>query len=464
MLFPLITFPYAARIMEADGIGQVNFFQSIIGYVSLFTCLGIPMYAVRAIARVRDDVKARNNLAAEILLLHLLLSFVGYLIVGIISIFVPQVLLNFSLFFLLSLSILFTTIGCDWFYQGIEDFKYITIRGLVIKILSVAILFVTVKTKNDLMWYGFYCVFGVLGGNIFNFLRLGKYKDESPIVFSNLHPFRHFKSVLHVFALVFVTSIYVNLNTVMLGFMQNNESVGFFTTATKITSLCLGVMAALQSVMIPQMSNLVALGRTSEFSALAQKSLSFSLFISLPMSVGVFLTAHYLIILLAGPSYLPAIMTLQIISSIIFMIGISGVLGMQILYPKGKENIVIKSTALGAIVNVLLNIFLIPRYSQYGAAISTLVAESVVTLSMIVMGKSEFPIKWNSRSHCMYLLATFIMGGVVWLFEKCDLSLFPSFIISILLGVFTYCFILFWVKDAVLKSVIVFVKNKILKK
>ena len=461
MLFPLITFPYAARIMQADGIGQINFYSSIIGYVSLFTSLGIPMYAVREIARVRDDVKARNNLAAEILLLHLLLSFVGYLIVGIISFFVPQVQLNIPLFFLLSLSILFTTIGCDWFYQGIEDFKYITIRGLVIKILSVAILFVTVKTKNDLMWYGFYCVFGVLGGNIFNFLRLGKYKDESPIVFSNLHPLRHFKSVLHVFALVFVISIYINLNTVMLGFMQNNESVGLFTTATKITSLCLGIMAALQSVMIPQMSNLVALGRTSEFSALAQKSLSFSMFISLPMSVGVFLTAPYLIKLLAGPSYLPTIMSLRIISGIIFMIGISGVLGMQILFPKGKENIVIKSTALGAIVNVILNIFLIPRYSQYGAAISTMVAEFVVTGSMMFLGKTELPIKWNIVSNWIYLLASCVMGILIYLFEKIGMCDFCSLLGSVIIGMISYVIVLFLCKESMLNFILNFIKSKI---
>ena len=131
MLFPLITFPYVCRVIEADGIGQINFFQSIISYISLFTCLGIPMYAIREIARDRSDVVKMNRTAMEILLLHSMLTLVGYAIVAILCLTVPQIQVNIPLFLILSLTIFFTAIGCEWFYQGIEDFKYITIRGPV---------------------------------------------------------------------------------------------------------------------------------------------------------------------------------------------------------------------------------------------------------------------------------------------------------------------------------------------
>ena len=129
LLFPLITFPYASRIMLADGIGQVNFFQSI----TLLTCLGIPMYAIRKIASVRDDVAERNKVAIEILLLHATLSLIGYVIVALLAAFVSDIQVNIPLFFILGLTIFFTAIGCEWFYQGVEDFKYITIRGLIVK-------------------------------------------------------------------------------------------------------------------------------------------------------------------------------------------------------------------------------------------------------------------------------------------------------------------------------------------
>ena len=160
MLFPLITFPYVCRVIEADGVGQVNFFQSIISYISLFTCLGIPMYAIREIARDRNDVVKMNRTATEILLLHSMLTLVGYIIVAILCLTVPQVQVNIPLFLILSLTIFFTAIGCEWFYQGIEDFKYITIRGLIIKTISVILLFIFVRSKADLLYYGFYTVLG----------------------------------------------------------------------------------------------------------------------------------------------------------------------------------------------------------------------------------------------------------------------------------------------------------------
>lgn len=185
MLFPLITFPYVCRVIEPDGVGQVNFFQSIISYISLFTCLGIPMYAIREIARDRNDVVKMNRTAVEILLLHSMLTLVGYAIVAILCLTVPQIQVNIPLFLILSLTIFFTAIGCEWFYQGIEDFKYITIRGLIIKTVSVVLLFIFVKSKTDLLYYGCYTVFGVLGGNIFNFFRLRKYIHRENIIFQS---------------------------------------------------------------------------------------------------------------------------------------------------------------------------------------------------------------------------------------------------------------------------------------
>ena len=245
MLFPLITFPYACRVIGADGIGQVNFFQSIIQYISLFTCLGIPMYAIREIAKVRDDVVKMNRTATEILLLHTLLTFIGYIIVVILCFVIPQIKSDVSLFLILSLIIFFTAIGCEWFYQGIEDFKYITIRGLFVKIFSVVLLFVFVKSKEDLLNYGWYMVMGVLGGNVFNFFRLRKYIHKENLVFSQLNVFRHLKPALQVFSLNMVISIYIQLNPVLLGFMKNALAVGYFTAATKLMQMIMKLSACL---------------------------------------------------------------------------------------------------------------------------------------------------------------------------------------------------------------------------
>lgn len=414
LLFPLITFPYASRILLADGIGQVNFFQSIIQYITMLTCLGIPMYAIREIAKVRDDIKERNKTAVEILLLHASLTFIGYIIVAILIETVTEIQVDIPLFLILSTTIFFTAIGCEWFYQGVEDFKYITIRGLIVRIVSAIFLFLLVKTKEDILLYAIYCVVGVLGGNVFNFLRLKKYISFEGLSLKELHPLKHLLPALHIFVLNLVISIYLQLNSVMLGFMTDITSVGLFTAASKISHLTLGIVGALGTAMLPRLSNLIATGQKEKFDRLSQKAMQFVIAITLPMTVGMILTAPYLIRLFCGDSYIPAILTLQIISPIILVIGMSNILGIQILYPQGQVNKVIWSTGLGAIANFLLNLWLIPRLAQDGASLATLIAEIVVTVSMIFIGRRFIPINWKNRNYFHYILGTVCMGLVVW--------------------------------------------------
>lgn len=430
-IFPVITFPYASRIMLAEGIGLVNFYQSIIQYISLFTCLGIPMYAIREIAKVRDNPQECSKTTLEILSLHLFLTFLGYLIVYILCLSLTEIQANIPLFLILSLTLILTTIGCEWFYQGIEDFKYITIRGLIVKIAAVIVLFTMVKTQEDILWYGGYCVIGVLGGNIFNFIRLRKFIHSTH--FRNLHPFKHLKPALHIFLLNLIVSLYVNLNSVMLGFLKGPESVGFFTAATRLSQMILGIASALGTVMLPRLSHLVANQNMSEFNRLAQKAVQFMFAITLPLSIGCFFIAPYIIPIFCGETYFPAINTLRIISPIIFFIGLSGVLGIQILYPQGQENKVIICTALGALLNLILNFITIPLWSHLGAAISTLCAETVVTLSMIYIGRQYIPIHWNNK-----IFINYTIGSVVMLILITILTLFPmgiwEHLISISLG------------------------------
>ena len=355
LLFPLITFPYASRIMMADGIGQVNFFQSIISYISLFTCLGIPMYAIREVAKVRDNPEKMTRITVEILLLHAFLTLLGYMAVAVICLTVTKVQTDIPLFLLLSATIFFTAIGCEWFYQGIEDFKYVAIRGLLVKLLSVVLLFLFVKTKEDILWYGAYTVLGVLGGNIFNFIRLRKYLHRDVIDFRALHPLRHLKPALHVFALNVVISIYLQLNNVLLGFMKDAEAVGYFTAATKIMMITMSISSSLGAVIMPRTSNLIAEGRMDEFRILIQKSYDFVLALAMPLTVGLIFTSPSIILLLSGEGFAPAVLTSQIVASNILMVGLSGVMGIQVLYPLGKINIVILCTLIGAAVNVFFN-------------------------------------------------------------------------------------------------------------
>ena len=453
MLFPLITFPYVCRVIEADGIGQINFFQSIISYISLFTCLGLPMYAIREIARDRSDVVQMNRTAMEILLLHSMLTLVGYAIVAILCLTVPQIQVNIPLFLILSLTIFFTAIGCEWFYQGIEDFKYITIRGLIIKTVSVVLLFIFVKSKTDLLYYGCYTVFGVLGGNIFNFFRLRKYIHRENIIFSELHIKRHIKPVLKVFSFSLVTSIYLQLNTVLLGFLKNALAVGYFAAATKVMQMLMSLSACLGSVMMPRASHLIAENKEDEFNRLIQKSYDFTLAIALPITIGLIFCAPSLILALCGAKFENSIFASQIMAPIILMVAVASVFGIQVLFPKGKINIVTLCCCVGAVVDLLLNLCLIPIFSYIGTSIAYLGAEVATTVSMFFIGRKYIPIVYFKKSHFTYVLGCFAMAFALYGISLLQLSTLMILILQGSCGVLIYFIVLCIGKDGMLVQI-----------
>lgn len=459
MLFPLITFPYVCRVIEADGIGQINFFQSIISYISLFTCLGIPMYAIREIARDRSDVVQMNRTAMEILLLHSMLTLVGYAIVAILCLTVPQIQVNIPLFLILSLTIFFTAIGCEWFYQGIEDFKYITIRGLIIKTVSVVLLFIFVKSKTDLLYYGCYTVFGVLGGNIFNFFRLRKYIHRENIIFSELHIKRHVKPVLKVFSFSVVTSIYLQLNTVLLGFLKNALAVGYFAAATKVMQMLLTMSACLGSVMMPRASHLIAENKEDEFNRLIQKSYDFTLAIALPMTIGLIFCAPSLITALCGVKFEHSILPSQIIAPIILMVAISNVFGIQVLFPKGKINIVTLCCGIGAVADLTLNLCLIPFFSYIGTSIAYLGAEVATTVSMYFIGRRYIPIIYFKKSHLTYALGCIVMALALYGISLLQLPTLTILLLQGCSGVLAYFIILCIRKDEMLVQILSKIKR-----
>lgn len=460
MLFPLITFPYVCRVIEADGIGQINFFQSIISYISLFTCLGIPMYAIREIARDRNDVVKMNRTATEILLLHSMLTLIGYVIVSILCLTVPQVQTNIPLFLILSLTIFFTAIGCEWFYQGIEDFKYITIRGLIVKTISVVLLFIFVKSKTDLLYYGGYSVLGVLGGNIFNFFRLRRYIHRENIIFSELHIKRHIKPVLKVFSFTIVTSIYLQLNTVLLGFLKNALAVGYFAAATKVMQMLLHMSACLGSVMMPRASHLIAENKDEEFKVLIQKSYDFTLAIALPMTIGLIFCAPNLITALCGAKFEHSILPSQIIAPIILMVAISNVFGIQVLFPKGKINIVTLCCGIGAMADLILNLCLIPFFSYVGTSIAYLGAEIATTVSMYLIGRKYLPIVYFKKVHLTYVLGCVVMAFALYVISLLQVSTLSILLLQGCCGILIYFIILCICKDEMLIQVLSRIKKK----
>lgn len=460
ILFPVVTFPYAARVLLPEGIGAVNFLNSVVSYIVLLTSLGIPMYAVKEIAKYRDDKAQRDKTTVEIIILSTLLCVFGYVIVWLLSEFVPQIERQSSLFYVLSLTILFTAIGVNWFYQGIEDFKFITIRAIIIRTLSVAALFLFVRDSSDLLIYGFIIVGSTVGNNFINFIHLRKHIGLDSIRFSELNIRKHIRPSFEVFILNLIISLYIQLNSIMLGFMSGDEAVGFFTAGTKISHIGLTVIASLGTVLLPRCSHLIKSGDMKNFRQIINKSLNVTLGLSLPMTVGLMVLALPITMIFCGSEYLESIPVLYLNAPVIVVISLTNIMGIQILYPMDKTRLVILSVSGGAVMNLVLNIFLIPLYGATGAAISTLAAELTVLVIQLAAGMRYYPFGLKDMFNMRYLAGALVMGAAVYLCTLLTESYVWQLITGLFIGILVYAVMLLVMKDPMINEIIQIVNKR----
>ena len=454
IVFPLITFPYAARILLPDGIGLVNFQNSIIGYITLLSSLGIPLYAVREVARVRDNVEERNRVTVEIALLSLILAAGGYVIVFAVGELVPQINAHLSLFYILSLSILFTALGVSWFYTAIEYFKFITVRGLIIRVLFVVALFLFVKSKEDLLIYGVIIVGSTVGNGFINFIHLRKFIHIFKLNWSKVNIFRHLKPSFSIFILNLSVSLYVQLNPVMLGFLSDNTQVGYYTAGSKLSYIILSVVTSMATVLIPHVSNMIQVHDTEKFKQLITKVYHYYMALALPFTAGLIVLSVPLTLVICGNSFYEASYVTAITAPVIIFISITNIIGLQVLYPYGKENYVTYSTIGGAVINLIVDIPLILLWGSKGAAIATFCAELAVLLIQVRLGRRYIPFKYFDDSIKLYVLSSILMGVAVFLTS----GLFNKPIIQLLIptcvGIVVYFLILYYKKDDILFSVL----------
>lgn len=387
IVFPMITFPYIARVLTASGVGKINFSLSVISYFILISRIGIPMYGIRECAKYRDDKKKLTKTVQEILIINfgsLILSLILFYVI----LFNSNTLANYKdVLLILSINIISTSIGMEWFYQAIEEYKYITIRNIFVKIFSLILIFILIKDQNDYNIYAFILVISVSLSYLYNFFYSRTYINILK-KYSNYNFKRHVKPILLLFAMSISISIYTNLDKVMLGILTNDEAVGYYTSANKMIKVIVSLVTSLGTVLLPRMSYYIENDLTKEINTLIDKSLNFILLLAIPASVGIFMLAKPIILIFTGSGYTEAITTIKILSPVILIIGLSNLIGVQILLSHGKEKFTLISTSIGAITNFLLNLLLIPYLKHNGAAIATIVAEISVTITQIYFAYS----------------------------------------------------------------------------
>ena len=375
-IFPLITFPYVSKILLTVGTGKVQFVTSVISYFNMFAHLGIPSYGVRAIAKVREDKEEMTRVAQELLIISLVTSVIAYIALFIALLIVPRFQDEKALFFIISSQILLSTIGMEWMYKGLEQYSYITIRSIIFKIVAMIMMFMFIHKQSDYIIYGFITIVASVGSNILNLINAKKYISFKPV--GNYNFKRHKNSILTFFAMACATTIYTHLDSVMLGFMIDDAEVGIYHAAVKIKTLLVSIVTSLGTVLLPRSSYYIQHKQFDEFKKVSRKALNFVVIASLSLTIYFILFADKGIFLLTTKEFAGSIVPMQIIMPTLVFIGLTNIMGLQILVPLGREKVVLISEIVGAVVDLVINFLLIPTMKSSGAAIGTLAAEFAV--------------------------------------------------------------------------------------
>ena len=459
-IFPLITFPYVSRILQASGLGKVGFATSIIVYFSMIAMMGIPTYGIKACAKIRDDSYKLTKTVYELLILNTIFLAFALTLLLLSVIFIDKLYIDKELYIILAFSMLFNVLGIEWLYKALEQYSYITIRSIFFKIASLILLFIFVKESNDILPYAMLTVLASVGAGILNFYNLRKIITLYKITFKQLEITKHIKPSFTFFLLTISITIYVNLDSVMLGFMTSDDNVGYYSAAVKIKQILVSLVTSLGAVMLPRLAFYYEQKRFDEFKALVKDALDFILIVSLPLTIYFTLYAKDAILLLSGESFLASVEPMQIIMPTVFFIALSNLMGWQILVPMDREKQIVFSTIIGAVIGGIINFFAIPHLGVNGAAIANLCAEcAVVIVQVVLLRKFIFPIL--AKINIWRMLMVLLISTWIVLIVSFNLSEFINLLLSSILFFGCYLVSLLILKEPVVYQIFSSVLNKI---
>jgi len=467
LIFPIITFPYVSRIIGPEGLGKVSYAQTIATYFTTFILLGIPMYGSREISISRKNSLVQSQVFSEIITLSVLLTSFGFLVYGVLFFLFPQVCAESTLHWSFGLMIFFYWARIDWFYKGIEEYKFITIRNLIVRCLALVAIFLFIHKKEDYTHYGFIWVGETLIVFILNIAISLKYVKFS---LKKLNLKKHFYASLPSAFISSAWMLYSVLDTIMLGIMLNDNrySVGIYAVAGRLLRISMSLVTAGNAVLAPRIALRSEEGDIEAIIRMIRKNFLYTFFISLPLVVGLMTTSDYMILLFAGEGFKEAILTLKIIAPQLLLMSLSGIISYQVLFARGKDKSLLRITLVVLFIGFILNLIFIPVGKQDGAALATLITRLLELIILIVIAfdmiKQTFDVKENLK---------ILVSGGLWsvlltvIKHVLDLSLLPlgiKFIIIVLSSAFLYAILsrLFKIEPAL--EILAYIKTKLKKK
>ena len=443
-LTPLITTPYVSRVIGPDGTGVQSYTNSVAQYFAIVAALGTASYGQREIARHRDDPEARTRLFWEIQLLCAITTSICLAVWAGVILFSEQ----YRYFYLvLTMNLLAVAFDVSWFFGGLEQYRMIVTRNILVKFAGIVCLFVFIKEKEDLLLYVALLASTTLLGNLSMWGYLRRFLVKTDI--RTLKPQRHLKETIVYFIPTVATSVYTILDKTMLGWFTGNDKSqnGYYEYAAGIVKMGKILILSFNTVMSSRMSYLFADGRGREIRKMIELSLDFVLLMGMPVMMGLAGIASGFIPWFLGDKYQPVVPLLYVCSPLILIVGFSDCMGSQILTPSGKRAQSGKVIVAGAVVNAFLNMAMIPRLQAAGAAVASVIAEIFITGAYLWLCRSyiSFSMIWRSGWK-RFLAAALMLLFVVWMGRQAGPGPVVTFV-QIGAGAAVYFVALFLMKD-----------------
>ena len=432
-VLPIITTPYTARTLGLSANGVHSFTESIVTYFIIFGAIGTSLYGIRKIAYVRDDEEELARVTKEVISLRLLLM------VATLAVYVPFLCFNnqYVLIYRIHIiNIVANGIDISWFYQGVEDFKKVTIRNLLVKFLFVVCLFVFIKDPSDLPWYVFLIVISSLFGNLIMIYYLPQYVNLKKG--KTLKPFVHLRPSVFLFIPQAMNYIYVLIDRSMLGWMTNTDNVGLYDQAQRIVRMITAILQSVGYVMMARVANLTMSNDKEGIVTYVRKSVNFNLFIAFPAMFGILGVADDFIPFFLGQEYLGSIPVLKIMSVLVFLSSMNSLMGVQMLIPMGKEKIYTISTTCGACISVIFNLALIPVLGIFGSCVACIVAETAVFTVSFWNLRDMFNIRHLLKDNIGIIVGALVMFVAVRLISTVNMNIIIKLICELGAGAAIY--------------------------
>lgn len=451
LILPLITAPYASRVLGVEGMGIYSYTHSYSMYFSLFASLGTITYGTREIARHRHNRAERSKFFWEIAILTILTSSVSLLGWGIWTALNKRYRIYYII---LTFGLLGTMFDISWFYAGMEEFRFIVTQNSIFKILGTIAIFGFVKAREDLGLYIFILSSTTLLANISMWIYLPRF--ICGVQLKNLSLKKHFYETLVYFIPTIATSVYTILDKTLIGIITKDASEnGNYEQATKIVNMAKTVaFAGVNMVLQSRISYLFAENKTKEIKYRITASMDYILYIGTALCFGIIGVSKRFVPFFFGPGYEKTIILLRLLAPLIIIVGISNCLGSQYYNPAGLRAKSSKYIVVGSIVNLILNIVLIPSFRSVGAVTATLVAELVITVLYFSNSDGYYTLR-----QLLSQLSKKLVSGVIMCLSVSLLALiikddFVCLFGQIGVGVFIYLSISFLLKDTFAENVL----------